>query len=739
MKKPTQPRRLPPTSRRTFLATSSVAAGALMSDLTLHPGAALAGIDDAIAPRHIYAVMTDGTFLVYVDQSSDTAANWTAVAQPVAGPPGVNWAAFTKVFAAGDGVIYAIDAAGALRYFRLLDPWRNGAFAWSTDSNAVIGSGWGEFTSVMAGGDAVLYAVDPNGLFNFFRHSWAAGGLVGTTWANAGNRLEIGNGWQGFPSIVNGHGGTVYAVNGSGALLFYRDHAQVGQGTWVGGTTIGPGGWDSFVNVFSGGNGIIYGIDGSGNLFRYRDRARDGTMNWANGGAGLQIGNGWDATTFKFVLAAPSAHAVEGFVKPGTGGQGSAVTGGKVTVRVSTHAPQYSVRLIRLKRTDSNGNLGADQQSTTVTVGAVNAGNFKKEFHSDMWRQGAPWAADVATLALPSGARPGLWAAELTTPSGGRFLAPFVVKRPARTGRLAVIANTNTWNAYNHWGGGSRYYNVNPFPRDLSYDRPQLAAAQELTEFHVRPATHLTRGEVYVSTWLDGLVASNAAYDYDVHADTDLHLGTVDLNPYKVLIIHTHPEYWSAQMRNALDAYLAGGGHLIYLGGNGLYEMVTVTDAQMRVAQDRPDNLWRSLGRPERAVLGVAFETRDQLNNLSSFYRVNARHAFLTSATGTPLNVSAQFGNVRGCNENQLAAGWETDENGAETPTGAKTLATAAISGGLSHCVYYRTKAATGQLTANGWVFTLASIYLGGALAVDPTLQRIVKNAIDAGLNGVAP
>jgi len=98
---------------------------------------------DSRAPGQ-HAVNANGDLLVSVDNSSDTAASW--IQKGVLAPPlpGVNWATFDQVFPGGDGVIYAIDSTGNLRYFRLLDPWRNAvAMSWSADSNTVIKSGLG--------------------------------------------------------------------------------------------------------------------------------------------------------------------------------------------------------------------------------------------------------------------------------------------------------------------------------------------------------------------------------------------------------------------------------------------------------------------------------------------------------------------------------------------------------------------------------------------------------------------
>src|SRR6266851_1502141 len=148
------------------------------------------GPDGPIPQRYIHAVNANGDLLVSVDNSSDTAASW--IQKGVLAPPlqGVNWATFDQVFPGGDGVIYAIDSTGSLRYFRLLDPWRNAvAMSWSADSNTVIktglgiGSQWAGFTrmgdmatSLLRGGTLWLGVSYASSQGQFYMHGWKNGG-----------------------------------------------------------------------------------------------------------------------------------------------------------------------------------------------------------------------------------------------------------------------------------------------------------------------------------------------------------------------------------------------------------------------------------------------------------------------------------------------------------------------------------------------------------------------------------
>ena len=117
----------------------------------------------------------------------------------------------------------------------------------------------------------------------------------------------------------------------------------------------------------------------------------------------------------------------------------------------------------------------------------------------------------------------------------------------------------------------------------------------------------------------------------DVITDEDLHIdGRGVLDGHRVVVTGTHPEYWSTEMLDALEEWLAGGGRLIYLGGNGFYWRIAVDRAdsgliEVRRAEGgtraweaepgeyvqeldgRHGGMWRRNGRPPNRLVGVGF------------------------------------------------------------------------------------------------------------------------------------
>jgi hypothetical protein len=96
------------------------------------------------------------------------------------------------VISGGDGIIYAIDAAGDLLYYR--DEARNGNGVWSFGGRGQrIGSGWNRMRRVFSGGDGIIYAVNANNDLLYFRDE-ARNGT--SRWSFGGVGQRIGVGWD---------------------------------------------------------------------------------------------------------------------------------------------------------------------------------------------------------------------------------------------------------------------------------------------------------------------------------------------------------------------------------------------------------------------------------------------------------------------------------------------------------------------------------------------------------------
>jgi N,N-dimethylformamidase len=143
--------------------------------------------------------------------------------------------------------------------------------------------------------------------------------------------------------------------------------------------------------------------------------------------------------------------------------------------------------------------------------------------------------------------------------------------------------------------------------------------------------------DLYIVDWLE-----HRGCGYDVLTDEDLHRDGVDaLRPYRAVITGSHPEYASERMLDAYEAYVTGGGNVMYMGGNGFYWVVSYSrekpwvmevrrgESGVRAWQAAPGEtthgttgekggLWRDRGRPPQKLFGTGFTSEGYAG--SSYY-----------------------------------------------------------------------------------------------------------------------
>ncbi len=327
-------------------------------------------------------------------------------------------------------------------------------------------------------------------------------------------------------------------------------------------------------------------------------------------------------------------------------------------------------------------------------------------FHNDDLED-AGWDADFEWT-VPAGAKSDVYAVRLRG-GGVERRVPFFV-RPAKgtaTARVAFLAPTATYMAYANFrisveaDVGQAILGQTPVlnPDDLYLaEHPEYGLS--LYDLHsdmsgvcyssrLRPILNMAPSFLGVNgLWglpadLDLVDWLNARrYNYDVFTDEDLHReGLALLRLYKVIVTGTHPEYWSGTMLDAMEEYLATGGRLMYLGGNGFYWVTTYhpekphlievrrAESGSRAWQARPGEyhhsttgerggLWRNRGRAPQKLVGVGFSA--QGFDESSYYRrmsgsFDERARFIFEGVGRD-EIVGNFGLVGGG-----AAGSEID------------------------------------------------------------------------------
>lgn len=437
----------------------------------------------------------------------------------------------------------------------------------------------------------------------------------------------------------------------------------------------------------------------------------------------------------------------------------------------------------------------ADHKHAPQEYGAVH-------FHQDDLED-AGWQPDFE-LSVPVGLRSGIYAARLVG-EGQEDHVPFIVRPPRgfTRGPILFLVPTFTYLAYanDRMEAGQTFFASQPegkfTPDPLDHylsQRPEFAMSfydnhsdgsgccyssslRPLVNMRPKYRHILTKGgrnlsaDLYLIDWLD-----QKGYEYDVAADGDLHRDGLELLAgYRVLVTGTHPEYWSAQMLAALESFLAQGGRLAYLGGNGFYWVTSVDPERPHVIECRRGmagtrawdsapgecfhsttgemgGLWRYRGKAPNKIAGIGFAAQGWSDPAPGYTRqpgsFDRRAAFIFEGVGADETIG-EFGLIYGG-----AAGDELDRIDFGLGTPHHTLLLASSSGhgpSISPVIedYLQTDSSLlgrdwpnvradmvyFETPNNGAVFSVGSICWCASLShneYDNNVSRITQNVLDA-------
>jgi N,N-dimethylformamidase len=199
------------------------------------------------------------------------------------------------------------------------------------------------------------------------------------------------------------------------------------------------------------------------------------------------------------------------------------------------------------------------------------------------------------------------------------------------------------WTADDHADYGLSTYNYHSDGSGICYAsrlRPMITMRSGFLSYLDARGSGLRHfpADTHLLDWLEAM-----GHDFDVITDEDVHdEGVGLLAPYKVVLTTSHPEYHTRDTLDALSAYTAQGGRLMYLGGNGFYWRVGLNPAWpgaveirraeggIRVWAAEPGEyyhsfdgqyggLWRRNGRPPQQLAGVGFTSQGRFEG--SYYR----------------------------------------------------------------------------------------------------------------------
>ncbi|GLY70370.1 N,N-dimethylformamidase beta subunit family domain-containing protein [Amycolatopsis taiwanensis] len=208
-----------------------------------------------------------------------------------------------------------------------------------------------------------------------------------------------------------------------------------------------------------------------------------------------------------------------------------------------------------------------------------------------------------------------------------RTYAEYEEERVALYGERRGIDERDRWLA-EHPELGRSLYDVHTDGSGVFYStslRPILNLRPDYFTPTTRGFRHFAQ-DLQLLAWLD-----DRGERYAVVTDDEVEReGSALLRHYRVVITGSHPEYCSAGMLDSYLAYTFAGGRLMYLGGNGFYQVTArhpghpsaieirrghagvatwVSDPgeQHLSATGEPGGLWRLRGRAPNVLAGVGF------------------------------------------------------------------------------------------------------------------------------------
>ena len=337
----------------------------------------------------------------------------------------------------------------------------------------------------------------------------------------------------------------------------------------------------------------------------------------------------------------------------GYAGDISYAPGDELQLHLSTTSPTYDLEIARVGR-----------ERVVVFSQQKIEGGQEYGIPEKASSEGCGWPVGFQ-MKIPSEWKTGFYEVRMTIrDTGGRFSqwntrsaegSCFFVLRasePGKDSKILLQLATNTYNAYNNWGGSSLYgYHgrANLQGHQVSYLRP------------MKP--QFGRWELPFVVW-----AEENGYSLDYATNLDLELRPEIVKPYQLVLSVGHDEYWSTPMRDTIENYAAAGGNIAFFSGNTCCWQVRwdpTTKSLLSWKQwFNQDELYSStadtvpllatlwghhlVGRPENQMTGVGFlhggyhKSHDQLMDGSGAYTVHRPDHWLYE--GTQLKAGDEFG-----------------------------------------------------------------------------------------------
>ena len=320
--------------------------------------------------------------------------------------------------------------------------------------------------------------------------------------------------------------------------------------------------------------------------------------------------------------------------------------GETVRLQVSATAQHFSIEIVRdggiETRVFERDNIACRWQETPEQCSVEGCG-WETTFE---FTTGTDWPSGAYRLTLTAEGKDG-------QPIRYHHLIIVAPLPGNRSGRILQVAATGTWLAYNTWGGSNHYEGItgpnrNQYSPVVSTERPWCRGFVVLPPQaprvphgvsmppktvprypHMEWAYATGHSKKYTSAgWASYdshffRFTERAGHSIDLASQHDLHFSPEILEGYDCAVFVGHDEYWTWEMRDAVDAYVERGGHAARFAGNFMWQTRLEDEGRRQVcykyrarAEDpaytsgdvrRATNSWEApeIGRPGAETFGL--------------------------------------------------------------------------------------------------------------------------------------
>ncbi len=347
---------------------------------------------------------------------------------------------------------------------------------------------------------------------------------------------------------------------------------------------------------------------------------------------------------------------------------------------------------------------------------------FKQKNNFEPYLNGAGWET-TKKFKIPKNWSSGLYMIKLYDLKS-EFYFSFVIKDKISK-EITILTPTNTWQAYNDWGGSSFYnYNLNKKIKKTNTNILHMLRPNPFSS-PFQKSGHLADQEIFFYKWI-----TENKYDYSTIDDLDLH-NNYDLSNTKILVINNHSEYWTENMLINLENYLSKSGNLINLSGNNLFwksvinnfKIETIKHLSLHSLKNEKSGMWKYLNKSEASILGSSYDIRG--------YKTFAPYKAILKNHWALKDINLDSDNLFGFNNltKKHASGYETNKIDYFSPKNVELIAKGTnIKNGGADMTFYTNN-------FGGKIFSTGSISYCSCLQSDLTCSKILKNVFDKFLN----